>query len=71
MRAHVAALLTVRLSLLWKEHQSLRINEAGEGVRGNLLHLKIVIFQVDRGQSGAGVTGVTDAPLLQRPANAT
>lgn len=53
------------------EHQSLRVNEAGEGTRGNLVHLKMVVFQVDRSQSGAGVTGVTDAPLLQRPANAT
>lgn len=53
------------------EHQSLHINEAGEGVLWNLLHLKMVIFQVERGQSEAGVVGVTDAPPLQRPANAT
>lgn len=51
------------------ENQSLPIDEAGEGIGGNLLHLEMVIFQVDRGQSGAGVTRVADAPLLQRPAN--
>lgn len=71
VHVHVAALLTERLSLLWMEHQSLGINEAGEGIRGNLLPLKMVIFQVERGQSGAGVTGATDAPPLHRPANVT
>lgn len=64
-------MLAARVSLLWVEHQSLGINEAGEGVWGDLLHLKTVVFQVDRGQSGAGVTGPTDPPPLQRPANAT
>lgn len=53
------------------EHQALSINEAGEGVRVNLLRLKMVVFQVERGQSETGVAGVTDAPPLQRPAKAT
>lgn len=71
MCMHADALLTVRLSLLWVEHQTLSINEAGEGVCRDSVHLKTVIFQVDRGQRGAGVPGVTDAPPPQRPAQVT
>lgn len=53
------------------DHQALSINEAGEGVHGNLLRLKMIVFQVERGQSKTAVAGVTDAPPLQRPAEVT
>lgn len=61
-------MLAVCPPLLRLEHQPLRVKEAGEGLRRDLLHPKTVIFQVQRRQSGGGVAGVTDVPLLQRPA---
>lgn len=63
-------LLVVWLPLLWIEDQSLSINETREGIWGNSLHLKQIIFQVDRSQGWARVTRVAYSPLPHHPAKA-
>lgn len=67
----LCGLWVVGVPLLWIEDQSLRISETGEGIFGNLLHIQQIIFQVDRSQGGARITGVAHSPLPHQPATTT